>query len=298
MNPPPDNSTKRSGRPAREFGDWRLPLENPAEAEHLEPLPLTLWERVRMQVECLEGADATIVPLHGWPRVIRLSIAMCLLLPLSVVTMFALVMQLWHAAPRMGFSNFWLTESVWYTLVGLAAFASLSFTKCAERLFIYIYVLGHESTHAIAAVMSFGKISDFRFSHEGGYVETDADNIFIALSPYFVPFWMLVWMLVFWGINHFFPFDAYIPWFYGGMGYWWAFHLYWTFWVIPREQPDLLENGRTFSMLVIILMNVAVLLGVLWLFGVITPQSYGTEFITCAERIYDTFRFVFLWLLT
>ncbi len=299
MTPTRDSSApRRRPAPSSEFGDWRLPLENPAEAEHLEPLPLSLWQRLRVQVEYWEGADTAIVPIHGWPRAIRMVIALILLLPLSVISVFALGMQIYHAAPNMGFSNFWLSVSVWYTMVGLAVFASLMVAKFAERGLIYLYVLGHEATHAVAALMSFGKVSRFVFTAEGGYVETDADNLFIALSPYFVPFWMLVWMLVFWLANLCFPFAAYEPWFYGGLGFWWAFHLYWTFWVIPREQPDMLENGMLFSMLVIMLMNVAVLLGILWFFGVLTPQSFWTEFADCARQTAETFVFVGNWLLS
>ena len=56
------------------------------------------------------------------------------------------------------------------------------------------------------------------------YVETDADRLFIALSPYFVPLWMLCWLGGVFVLNYFWPFEAYEAWFYGGLGFWWVFH--------------------------------------------------------------------------
>ncbi len=288
----------RSAPPPPEHGDWRLSLERPEEAEHLAPLPLSLWERVQLRAATWQEAELEppVIPIEGWPRFWRLLLAWCVLMPLSVVMVFALLMQLYHAAPHMG-QNFWLSVPVWYSMVGLAGFISLMVAKLSDHLLIYLYVFGHEATHAVAAILSFGKINAFRFDTHGGYVETDKDNLFIALSPYFVPFWMLVWMLALWLGNLCFPFEAYEPWFYGGMGFWWAYHLYWTFWVIPREQPDMLENGMLFSMLVIMLMNIVALLGILWFFGVLTPASYWAEFVNCALRIGDTLHFAASWLL-
>ncbi len=294
-----DNRPHRPSPSSREHGDWRLPLERPADAEHLPTLPLSLWRRVQLRVEYWQEAELEppIIPISGWPRALRLALSLFLLLPLSIVMVFALLVQLYRAAPAMGQSGFWLSEPVWFSLVGVAGFISLMVAKFAEPLLVYIYVLGHESTHAVAAILSFGKINAFKFDLDGGYVETDADNVFIALSPYFVPFWMLVWMGALWLAQLCCPFEAYEPWFYGGFGFWWAFHLYWTFWVIPREQPDMLENGLLFSMLVIMLMNIGVLLGILWGFGVITPESYAGDFMQCARRIGDTLSFAAEWLL-
>ncbi len=274
--------TRRRRRQAGpEHGDWRLPLDRPAEAEHLPPLPVSMWRRMQIQVATWQEADfePAIIPISGQPRALRLAISVLLLLPLSIVSVFALLMQLCDAASTVQDAAFWLSNPVWFTMVGVAGFVSLVIAKLAGPLLVYVYVLGHESTHALAALLSFGKVKAFHFGVDGGYVETDADNLFIALSPYFVPFWMLVWMLLLWAGNALWPFEAYEAWFYGGFGFWWAFHLYWTIWVIPREQPDMLENGLLFSTLVILLTNMGVLLGILWCFGIITPAGYAEEMV-------------------
>jgi hypothetical protein len=39
----------------------------------------------------------------------------------------------------------------------------------------------------------------------------------------------------------------------------WSFHLFWTLWIIPRDQPDLKENGTFFSLSLIYLANVLLL---------------------------------------
>ena len=83
------------------------------------------------------------------------------------------------------------------------------------------------------------------------------------------------------------PFESYGAWFYAGFGFWWSFHVYWTMWVIPREQPDLLENGVVFSFLIIMLTNIAALLLVLRCFGVISLHGYWTDFKSCALDIYN-----------
>jgi hypothetical protein len=49
------------------------------------------------------------------------------------------------------------------------------------------------------------------------------------------------------------------------MGATWSFHLFWTLWIIPRDQPDLQENGTFFSLALIYLANVLLLSSLLCL---------------------------------
>lgn len=302
--------------PEPEYGDWRVSLARPEDAEHYHNPPVSVWKRTCVRVEELQAAPlgplmqhsmrewneagasveeaSGIVPINGWPRFLRLFLAMFLLLPVCVVMVFALMMQLYHAAPVVGEIGFWVSEPVWFSLMGAAVFITLMVGGLAEDLLVYVYVLGHELTHALAAKLCFGKVRSISIRLDGGYVETDADNVFIALAPYFVPLWMLCWMLVFWVAGLICPFDACLPWMCAGGGFWWLFHLYWTVWVIPREQPDMLENGILFSLLVVILMNILLLLGILCLFDVVSPAGYMDDFVRCATRIYTTWKEFFL----
>jgi hypothetical protein len=43
----------------------------------------------------------------------------------------------------------------------------------------------------------------------------------------------------------------------------WAFHLAWTLWMIPRDQPDLSDTGTFLSLVLIYFGNLLVLIGLL-----------------------------------
>ena len=47
------------------------------------------------------------------------------------------------------------------------------------------------------------------------------------------------------------------------LGATWSFHIFWTLWIIPRDQPDLKENGTFLSLNVIYIANVVLLSGLL-----------------------------------
>lgn len=282
-----------------EHGDWRVPLDHPEEAEHLPPPAPSVWRRMQLRVDYLQAGgsaaaqvdDPPVVPISGGARALRLALAWLLLLPLSVVMVYALLLHLYHhAAASVGQLDFWLSEPVWYSLLGAGAFCALVISRVVTPVLVYIYVLGHELTHALAAVISFGHVQTLRIDLDGGYVETDADNLFIALSPYFVPLWMCCWLLIIWSANAIFTIPDWRAWLYAGLGFWWSFHLYWTIWVIPREQPDMLENGLLFSLLLILVMNIGILLVILYLFGLLAPAAYAADFVTAARHIFDSLR--------
>ncbi len=294
-------------------GDWRVELDNPLEAEHLAVRPVrSLFRKTRAHANYLRNVAVPYYgqevygdyggdvqdwePVHGLKRGVRLLLALFILLPLSVVLVFALLMQLYHAAPAMSDIGFWLSVPIWFSLMGCLLFISLKISLVLESALVYVYVLGHELTHALAALVSFGKVQSVHVDRSGGYVETDADNLFIALSPYFVPLWMLCWLGVLFCVNYCWPFESFGEWLYGGLGFWWTFHLYWTVWIIPREQPDMLENGLLFSMLLVMLANVGILVVILCCFGVINLSGFAQDVQACGYRLYALFAYVGEWL--
>ena len=287
-----------------------MPLKRPADAEHLQPT-IPVWKRAKLRMEYLQTAPAaapagyvesddthSIVPISGWARFLRLALACIVLLPLSVVMVLALLMQLYSAGDTVSSLNFWTRVPVWYSLLGAATYIMLVIVRITNPILVFIYVLGHELTHALAAKLCFGRVERLHINLDGGYVETDADNLFIALSPYFVPLWMCTWLLGLWVANWVHPFPEWESWFYAGLGFWWCFHLYWTAWVIPREQPDMLENGLLFSLLLVMILNIAILLVILYIFGVITPAGYGHDFLEAARLISDGMRDLYEWLIS
>jgi len=188
-------------------------------------------------------------------------LAAMLLLPLCWVTMWALLSRFSHATIDQGF---WQTAAFWYFATGALVMGGWFWSGLLESFFLYLYVLGHELTHVLFVVIFRGKVTDFHVSTTGGFITTDKTNLLIALSPYFMPFWAVVVALLY-GILKLCATVGPV-WdlvFYGVMGVSWTFHLLWTLWMIPRDQPDLKENGTFLSLVIIFLANLLVLVGLL-----------------------------------
>jgi hypothetical protein len=56
----------------------------------------------------------------------------------------------------------------------------------------WMYVLGHELTHALAAWTSGGKVFAIHVEEKGGHVDLSHSSAFVALAPYCVPFHALL----------------------------------------------------------------------------------------------------------
>lgn len=52
----------------------------------------------------------------------------------------------------------------------------------------WLYVMGHEMTHAMAAWSSGGKVFGIHVEEKGGHVDLSHSSAFVALAPYCVPF--------------------------------------------------------------------------------------------------------------
>src|ERR1700677_1067027 len=120
---------------------------------------------------------------------------------------------------------------------------------------MWLYVLGHEFTHAVAAMLAGGKVTSFAVSSKGGHVMTDRVNWWIALSPYFVPIYALIWMALWLTIDFYHPLREYLPILYFGIGLFWAFHLTFTVSMLHREQTDISREGFVFAGVIIALTN-------------------------------------------
>ena len=173
-----------------------------------------------------------------------------------------------------------------YFTVGSFLMLGWFWTKLLRKKFLYLYVLGHELTHAFFIFICGGKISGFKVTHNGGYVITNKSNVLIALSPYFVPFWSCVALAISYLTRFFIEIPIHNEILYFLIGFTWTFHLAWTIWMIPRDQPDLKENGSFFSLTVIYLANVLLLATLLCLSHPgITFKSYCYQWINlCIEN--------------
>ena len=198
----------------------------------------------------------------AFTHVIRFLLA-CILLPVCWVTTWTFLTRFSHATVEQGF---WQSPQFWYFAVGALVMLGWFWSRIGQPFFLYCYVFGHELTHA-AFVKCFGcKVLDIDWGTEGGYVTTDKTNWVIALSPYFVPFWSTIAVIVYVAASVFYeitPLGNLV--FYGVIGATWSFHLAWTLWMIPRDQPDLQDNGTFLSLVLIYFGNLIVLIGLLCL---------------------------------
>ena len=149
-------------------------------------------------------------------------------------------------------------EFLWFSVGG--TFIGMWFLSGIwRRPLLLAYVLGHEMTHAIFVYCFLGWVSGFRFGPTGGYILTNRSNIVIALSPYCFPFWSVLGIGSFVVVDRFLPIPHREAMLLVLVGMTWTFHIIWTLWMIPRDQPDLQENGTLFSLTVIFLANTALL---------------------------------------
>lgn len=156
--------------------------------------------------------------------------------------------------------DYWKSREFVFFGVGCAIAAVLC-VFARGRVLRWIYVAGHELTHALFVVLFRGQVSDVRITAQGGHIMTDRTNFLISLSPYFFPFYSVVAILV-WVIYGWIVGAEQKPepvWLYGLIGLTWTFHLLFTLFMVAREQPDVRQNGRVFSFSIIFSANVLIL---------------------------------------
>ena len=137
------------------------------------------------------------------------------------------------------------------------------------------YVLAHELTHALWALMMGGRIGKLHVGKNGGHVELSKTNFIITLAPYFFPFYTFLVIGAYYLAGIWLTVEPYKAWWLGAVGFTWAFHITFTIHMLTERQPDIQEHGRIFSYAVIYLANVLVI-GI-WMVLVGAPEfeNYG-----------------------
>ena len=125
---------------------------------------------------------------------------------------------------------------------------------------MWVYVFGHELTHALWTWALGGKVKKFKAAASGGHVVVTRSNFLIALAPYFFPLYALLLVVVFLAGHWVWNWRAYSVWFHLLLGAAYAFHLTLTWHILKSSQTDISEQGYLFSAVVIFLGNVLVLL--------------------------------------
>ena len=125
---------------------------------------------------------------------------------------------------------------------------------------MWIYVFGHELTHAIWAWLFGGDVKKFKVTSAGGHVVVTKTNFLIALAPYFFPIYVVAVVLVFLTGDFFWHWHAYAMWFHLLIGAAYAFHITLTWHILQMRQSDITGQGYLFSAVIIFLGNITVLL--------------------------------------
>jgi hypothetical protein len=171
-------------------------------------------------------------------------------------------------------------ESTWVPLLGGAACWLVVFLLLPKPMWIYVF--GHELTHALWTWLFGGKVRQMKVSSKGGHVLISKTNFFIALAPYFFPLYAVLVIAGFVVGDLLWTWRGYLPWFHLLLGAAYAFHVTLTLHVLQTRQSDITGQGYLFSAVVIFLGNVMVLL-----FGVplLThrPQLFKIFSIWCVE---------------
>jgi hypothetical protein len=182
------------------------------------------------------------------PKWIKFIIAL-LLLPICAGALRALWLVL-----RAGYG----ADTVWMPLLGGAACWIVIFLMLPKPMWIYVF--GHELTHAIWTWLFGGQVKKMKVTSKGGHVLISKTNFLIALAPYFFPLYAFIVIGGFALGDFIWHWHGYQVWFHLLLGAAYAFHLTLTFHVLQTQQSDITSQGYLFSAVVIFLGNAIVLL--------------------------------------
>jgi hypothetical protein len=167
-----------------------------------------------------------------------------------------------YALLKIGWQLPWWQGSLLWFAGGFAAYLIV------QALFwkpLFFYVMGHELTHALAALLHGGQVDDLRVSTKGGQVKVNVSNFLVSLAPYFFPLYTAGAALI-----YVIAAEPYRPWFVAVIGFTLAFHFALTLYSLKQHQSDLEEVGWLFAIPFIAAVNVIVTVLVLRL---VAPQQ-------------------------
>jgi len=182
-------------------------------------------------------------------RLLKCFLAIFVLIPLCIICTRTALVALFDSLP--GMLNW---QRPWFLcfVAGIALWSVVFFLLPRP---MWLYVLGHEVTHAFWAWLFGGRIMELKVSSQGGLVRTNKSNFFIVLAPYFFPFYCFVVLVLWFVVGLFFPLDAYLPVMFFVLGVAYGFHILFTMTVIPMVQSDITSQGWLFSLSIIYLLN-------------------------------------------
>lgn len=122
---------------------------------------------------------------------------------------------------------------------------------------IFTYVIAHELTHALFAVIFGGSVKSLQASERGGRVTVTKSNFLITLAPYFFPLYAFIALLLYGGALAAHAGTAATNILVSLSGAAFSFHVVLTFVFLQTDQSDIREQGALFSYPLIYLFNIA-----------------------------------------
>ena len=162
-------------------------------------------------------------------------------------------MTLWQVVRTSG-----KADTIWVALLSGAVCWLVIYLLLPKPM--WVYVLGHELTHALWTWLFGGRVKKFKASAKGGHVIVTKNNFIIALAPYFFPVYAFLVVLVFVAGQWIWHWQGYAVWFHLLLGAAYGFHVTLTWHILKNTQTDITEQGYLFSAVIIFLGNASVLL--------------------------------------
>lgn len=208
--------------------------------------------RRKQKARRLDVAAAGALPTTVPKRWVKLIVGLFLLVPAGILTQTfftSFARATWNDA-------FWITEEFWFFSLGVVLMVVAFFSGLRP---LWIYVFGHELTHAVWVMAMGGRVHRFHVTRQGGHILADKTNTWIALAPYFFPIYSVLVIALYGVLSLFMDVTPYRRWLFGWIGFTWAFHMTYTCWMITKGQPDLHYGGTFFSLILIYLLNLGCL---------------------------------------
>jgi hypothetical protein len=166
----------------------------------------------------------------------------------------ALTLTAWRLGQQVSLAPHPLSDPVLWAFAGGYALWLMVFVFLPKPM--RTYVLGHELTHAIWALMMGARVGGLKVKKTGGQVRTSKVNWFIALVPYFFPFYAMLFIGLFFIAYAIWNLSAYLWMLFFLVGLGWSFHVTFTLMMLLTvKQPDIESQGVIFSVVIIYCMN-------------------------------------------
>jgi len=205
------------------------------------------------------------------------------MLPLLAVLMYHFVQLFFVFASKTStqFAPFWI-GIIAYFLFQIIFFKPMS-----------SYVFGHELTHAITGLLSGAQIKKFKVSQNKGSISLTKDNVLITLSPYFLPLYSIIIIIIYLSLAWFIDTKPFYPYYLFLSGMALSFHYALTFYAIKVGQEDMKVYGKFFSLVFVCFVNTIIVVFVL---ALIFPYSINIKdfFIDVFYNAIYVYKYIFV----